>query len=151
MNASDQARPGHTLPPLNLDQLAKLRSQHHPDCYACTQDDHRLAFELGKSNELVGRITPSVKLCSYPGVFHGGMISLLIDEAMTCCLMAHGTLAMTAELTLRYHHSVELDQEITIFTQITRSRPSLYHLESQLLQGENLKVTAKAKFMRKSQ
>lgn len=148
-SASSSSTSRHSLAPLDLAQLAKLRDQHHPHCYACTHPDHHLEFELGAPETFIGRITPSNNLCSYPDIVHGGIISLLIDEAMTCCLMAHGILGMTAELTLRYQQSVELNQELEIHTRVTRCRPPLYQVNSQLKQNGEVRVTAHAKFMQK--
>lgn len=137
------------LSALDLNRLSKLRKKHHPHCHACSNQDHRLEFETNGVDLFIGRITPPKELCSYPEILHGGVISLLIDEAMTCCLMAHGVLGLTGELSLRFHQSVSLDQALEIHTRVTRVRPPLYQLESHLHQNGKTMVTAKAKFMQK--
>ena len=138
------------LSSLDLNRLSKLREKYHPHCHACSNQDHRLEFETNGADLFIGRITPPKGLCSYPEILHGGVISLLMDEAMTCCLMAHGVLGLTGELSLRFHQSVSLDQALEIHTRVTRVRPPLYQLESHLHQNGITMVTAKAKFMQKT-
>lgn len=137
------------LSALDLDLLDELRKKHHPHCHACTHQNYRLEFETDGVDLFIGRITPPKKLCSYPEVLHGGVISLLMDESMTCCLMAHGVLGLTGELSLRFHQSIEINQMLEIHTRVIQTRPPLYQLKSQLYQNGKIMVTAKAKFMQK--
>ncbi|MCP5537902.1 MAG: PaaI family thioesterase [Akkermansiaceae bacterium] len=139
----------HTLRPLDLDLLTRLREKHHRQCHACSHQSLRLEFETDGVDTLIGRITPPQELCSYPNVLHGGIISLFIDEAMTCCLMGHGVLGLTGELSLRFHQSVETCQLLEIKTRVIHARRPLYQLESHLSQNGNIMVSAKAKFMQK--
>jgi uncharacterized protein (TIGR00369 family) len=141
----------HMLGPLDLDRMAELRGNYHGECHACANKDYRLKFITNDENWLIARITPVKKLCSYPEILHGGVISLLIDEAMTCCLMAHGILGLTAELTLQYHHPVKPGHPLEIHTRVTRARPPLYLIESQLQQNGKTMLTAHAKFMQRTQ
>jgi acyl-coenzyme A thioesterase PaaI-like protein len=139
------------LSALDLDLCAKLRKKYHTHFYACSHQNLRLEFETDGMDLLIGRITPSKELCSYPEILHGGVISLLMDEAMTCCLMAHGVLGLTGELTLRFHQSIEINQMLEIHTRVIQTRPPLYQLKSHLYQNGKIMVTAKAKFMQKSE
>ncbi|MBT8044486.1 MAG: PaaI family thioesterase [Verrucomicrobiae bacterium] len=133
----------------DLTRLSELRDQHHQQCHACSHQDYRLRFTIDAVDTVTAHLTPAAHLCSYPDILHGGVTSLLIDEAMTCCLMAHGILGLTAELKLKYHHSVELNQALEIHTRVTQSRAPLHLLESQLLQNGKAMLSAHAKFMQR--
>jgi acyl-coenzyme A thioesterase PaaI-like protein len=50
----------------------------------------------------------------YPGLLHGGVIAALLDGAMTNCLFAHGTVALTVELNVRYRATVSCCEECKI-------------------------------------
>lgn len=139
------------LAPLSLTRLSRIRSTHHPHCHACSNPDYRLKYATYDYDTLIARITPLQKLCSYDEILHGGVASLLIDEAMCCCLMAHGILGLTGELALRYRQPAGLAQPLEIHTRVTWARAPLYHLESQLLQNGKTMLTAKAKFMQRAE
>jgi uncharacterized protein (TIGR00369 family) len=82
----------------------------------------------------------------FQGCLHGGMIASLLDGAMTNCLFAHGCVAMTAELKVRYRKPVFIGQEMTIRAWITRSQPPLHLVEAELKQEGCAKAIASAKF-----
>lgn len=44
---------------------------------------------MSDNETLVAIWTPDSQVESYSNTLHGGIQSLLIDQAMTCCLMAH--------------------------------------------------------------
>jgi len=79
------------------------------------------------------------------------MIASLLDGAMTNCLFAHGLVAMTAELKVRYRKPVFIGQEMTIRAWITRSQPPLHLLEAELKQEGCIKAIASAKFMERNE
>ncbi len=84
-------------------------------------------------------------LQGYPGFLHGGMIASLLDGAMTDCLFAHGHVAMTGELKVRYNKPVHIGQEIVIRGWITQSLSPLHLLKAELKQAGCIKATASAK------
>jgi uncharacterized protein (TIGR00369 family) len=90
-------------------------------------------------------------LQSYPETLHGGVVSALLDAAMTNCLFSRGIVAVTAELTVRFLSPVRLDQPVEVTAAVTRVRGPLYYLEAELTQGKTLTARAQSKFMRKDQ
>ena len=66
---------------------------------------------------------------------------------MTNCLFAQGSVAMTAELKVRYRKPVLIGQEMIIRAWITRSQPPLHLLEAELKQEGCIKAIASAKFL----
>ena len=83
----------------------------------------------------------------YAGSLHGGVISALLDGAMTHCIFAQGHAAVTAELKVRYRHPVVTSRIAVVRGWMKRSSPPLYLMEAKLLQDGKVKATATAKFM----
>ena len=122
----------------------------HKNCVVCgTSNDRGLhlqflsledgsvqaSFDCGKAFE------------GYAGSLHGGVISALLDGAMTHCIFAHGHAGVTAELKVRYRHPVVVDHIAIVRGRICRCSPPLYLMEAELLQDGQVKATATAKFM----
>ncbi len=82
---------------------------------------------------------------------HGGMIASLLDGAMTNCLFAHGYVAMTGELKVRYREPVIIGEEMLIRARIASSASRLYLLEAELKQGGCVKAAASAKFVERNE
>lgn len=88
-------------------------------------------------------------LQGYAGILHGGIISILLDSAMTHCLFHHKVKAVTADLQVRFLASVPCGVEVNLLAWITSSRRALYCLRSELRVGGRLMAHADAKFMKK--
>jgi len=87
----------------------------------------------------------------YAGKIHGGVISALLDGAMTHCIFARGKAGVTGELKVRYRHPVEIEQTAIVRGWIKRDATPLYLTEAELIQDGQVKVTATAKFMAQPQ
>jgi len=72
---------------------------------------------------------------------------MLLDGAMTNCLFANGHTAVTAELRVRYGHPVDTDRSAVVHAHIGCTRSRLHSVVAELLQGEEVKATATAKFL----
>jgi acyl-coenzyme A thioesterase PaaI-like protein len=130
----------------SLARLEQLRQLHHANCFACTSS-FRLDFGPTPDGGLEAIRTFGNDCCSYDGVVHGGLLSLCIDEAMTCCLLAHGIVAVTGRLNLRYQQPVKPEVITTIRTWLGASNPPLFDVEASIWQQETLRVRANARFM----
>ncbi len=80
-------------------------------------------------------------------MLHGGVISALLDGAMTNCLFANGIRALTAELKVRFLLPVNTTDPIRLQAVIQRSGSHLHLLEGKLSQNGILKAKALAKFI----
>lgn len=135
------------LDPPDLDRLRALRSDHHARCLACTHPHFRLDFGLDGDGGLAADLEPGANLCSYEGVMHGGVVALLADEAMTCCLMAHGVVAVTGDLEVRYLVPVAAGEPVRVRSRVVRACRPLFHIEATLSQAGVTKVRAKGRFL----
>lgn len=83
----------------------------------------------------------------YPGYLHGGIISTVLDSAMTNCLFAQGHRAVTAELAVKYRAPVSLERAAVIEAHAARDMYPLFIMEASLAQDGQTKATATAKFI----
>jgi len=134
---------------IDLQRLDVLRRKHHNQCCACGTPRYRLDFTCDDNQTLIAIWEPDAHVGSYPNTLHGGIQSLLIDEAMTCCLMAHDVIGVTADLRIRYRHPVTLDEPLEIRTHVTAEKHPLYQLQTEIIQNGKRCILARGKFMPK--
>ena len=133
-----------------IDTMRAMRKCYHARCVVCASPHNKalgLDFEVKLDGSVQGECVPSASFEGYNGLLHGGGITSLLDGAMTNCLFAHGIVAVTAELNVRFRHPVELLEPLEVTANISRRTPPLFHLEARLTQGGILKAKAAAKFM----
>ena len=130
--------------------MEETRKRFHSHCIVCNRPHSKalgLKFQVQSDGGVSGTVDCSSDFEGYNGLLHGGVISSIADGAMTNCLFAHGVVAVTAELTVRFRHPVELTMPLEVTAWITRSTTPLYSLEAKLIQSGQLKARATAKFM----
>jgi len=130
--------------------MSALARREHGRCIMCSETNPRglqLRF-TALANGSVETVFPCDRIFQgYDGILHGGIVSSLLDSAMTNCLFARGIVAHTGELTLRFLHAVTVERQAVVKAWVTRSRSPLHVVEAELLQGGEVKVRAVAKFM----
>jgi acyl-coenzyme A thioesterase PaaI-like protein len=127
-----------------------LRERLHPRCIACSParaDGFRLDFVRTADGGVATDLDCADDLEGYPGLLHGGVISLVFDSAMANCMFARGYRAVTAELSVRFSSPVSLGAPARITARIVKDMHPLYYLEAQLSQRGAEKARATAKFM----
>jgi uncharacterized protein (TIGR00369 family) len=132
------------------DVLERTRQAAHPRCVVCGQAAEcglGLHFSLRDDGGVEARFECKARFQGYEGLLHGGVTSSVLDGAMTNCLFAHGIVAVTAEMTVRFGHPVELDAPLVVRAYITRSQAPLHIVEAQIVQKGQIKAKAVGKFM----
>jgi uncharacterized protein (TIGR00369 family) len=127
-----------------------MRATAHPRCIACSpQSEHGLGLEFHDLGDGAVRATFACASLfeGYPGCLHGGIISTILDSAMTNCLFAHGHHAVTAELSVKFRAPVVLERVATTEARATRDLFPLFVMEASLIQDGQTKATATAKFI----
>jgi acyl-coenzyme A thioesterase PaaI-like protein len=135
------------------DRIAALRAQNHPYCVVCGQaNGHGLGLHFrSTAPKLVeGTFDCDRTFEGYPEMLHGGVISAILDGAMTNCLFAHGHVAVTVELNVRFRNPVVTGCVATIKAWIESSLPPIHVLVGEIEQDGQLVATAKGKFVDKS-
>ena len=130
--------------------LEETRGAQHPHCLLCgagnafgPRVDFRFMGE-GKVHASFMCLRPHQ---SYPGILHGGLISAMLDAAMTNCLFSIGVAAMTGELVVRFLSPVRVECEAEITATMDRSAVPMYHVSAELSQDGKVCARATGKFM----
>jgi uncharacterized protein (TIGR00369 family) len=87
-------------------------------CFGCGGDNDRsmlLAFEQDNVNRrIVGKFTLGPRYQGGGGMLHGGIIAVLLDEAMGKSCRFRNVRAVTAEMNIDFIKPIRVDQEITV-------------------------------------
>lgn len=117
-------------------------------CFGCGSDNEaglRLEFEQLPDGRLRTRFRPRDIHGGWEGVFHGGLMATLLDEAMMAYLYRHGTDAATAELTVRYREPVQIGEELTVHAWQAGRKGRLIEMEAEALRDGKRVATARAR------
>jgi acyl-coenzyme A thioesterase PaaI-like protein len=131
-----------------------VKFNEHPDCFVCGQRNQgglRLDFQLLPDGKVEAQLCCTNEFQGYPGYLHGGIIASLLDGAMTNCLFAHGKIAMTAELKIRYFSPIVVEKKLTIRSWIEKSRPRFFLMKAEIISEGILLAQGNGKFMEKPQ
>lgn len=131
-------------------RLAALRARVHPDCMVCNGRDSGgldLEFVLAPDGGVRAGFACAPAYTGYPGYVHGGIVSSLLDGAMTNALFAAGCAALTAELTVRFLEPLRVGEPAEVAGRVVRSRSRLHETEAEVVQDGRTKATARAKFI----
>jgi acyl-coenzyme A thioesterase PaaI-like protein len=88
---------------------ARMEARTQNFCFACGQDNPhglRLQFQTAQTGESSTEWVPGSFTEGFQGIVHGGIISTVLDEAMSKAVAAAGLPALTAELRVRLRHHV---------------------------------------------
>ena len=130
--------------------FAATRSRWHSHCWVCSAaNENGLAvdFQEDATGAVEGSFSCDENFTGYPGLLHGGVISALLDGAMTNCLMARGTPGVTADLRVRFLLPVLIGKPVTVRAWLDRSRGPVSILGAELRQDGETLATAVGKFM----
>ncbi len=122
----------------------------HSHCIICGKKHPlglKLPFHACKDGSVKARFFCDQLLQGYPGLMHGGVIAAILDGAMMNCLFAHGRIAVTGALTVRFLSPLAVKQAATVRARIKKSISAWHILESELLQGKRVIAKGTAKFM----
>jgi len=104
----------------NRDEPDTIRLDPNPTnkCFGCGGDNDRsmlLAFEQDNVNRrIVGKFTLGPRYQGGGGMLHGGIIAVLLDEAMGKSCRFRNARAVTAEMNIDFVKPIRVDQEITV-------------------------------------
>lgn len=84
---------------------------------------------------------------SYEDRVHGGVIACLLDSSMVHALFARHVTGVTAEITIRYLHSVNLMDPAQVRGWVESERHGVSFCRAEVHQNGMLAVSASAKFL----
>jgi uncharacterized protein (TIGR00369 family) len=125
----------------------------HQSCMVCGSAESNpetlgLRFKIEQANLVTSQFLVADRHQGYTGVLHGGMASTLVDAAMTHCLFAQGVKALTAELTVRFHHPIYVGAQVEITASLIGERRGIYRLDAELKVAGVICTSATGKFIR---
>jgi uncharacterized protein (TIGR00369 family) len=128
----------------------KTRARLHATCFVCSPANMQglgLVFAPKSDGSVVAEFGCERLYEGYPDMVHGGVVSSLLDGAMTNCLFAQGKNAVTAELRIRFREPVEVGVEANVRAWLLQSSSLLHILKAEFIQNQQVKATAIGKFM----
>ena len=122
-------------------------------CYGCGEanpEGLQIQFRL-EGRRAIGRFRVRPLHQGYPGLAHGGIAAAALDEAMGWAMYAAGTWAVTARMEVKYRRPLPLEQEITVWGEVTRDRGRRLEAAAAIRDGDGqILAEAKAVFLRVS-
>lgn len=103
-------------------------------CFGC--GDHNsigLHLHFDRTDDgVAARYQPRREDQGFPGLVHGGLLALLLDEAMGWAMYADEVFAVTARMETRFRRPVPLDMDLVVRARIRSSRGRRLEVEGEL-------------------
>ncbi len=117
----------------------------YPGCFVCGENNDlglkaRFYYENG---EAVAEIVADKRFEGYQGIFHGGIVSTILDEAMIKAILAENKYAVTAEITVRFHRPINIGDKLRIVGKICETKGRMFITESKAI-GNGGEIVASA-------
>jgi uncharacterized protein (TIGR00369 family) len=123
-----------------LSETTTLTPNPANKCFGCggaNDAGMKLTFEQDDaSRKIVGRFVLGEAYQGGAGMAHGGIIALLLDEAMGKVCRFRDVRAVTAELTVEYLKPVRVDQEILVEGYETEHKGRNLYLAGEIRNGD---------------
>ncbi len=120
-------------------------------CIACGDNNpHGLHLKFRWEEEwYVTDFIPQRVHQGWAGIVHGGVLAILLDEAMNDMFSRNGAPVATAELSVRYRRPARVGVPLRVRARMIKSRPPLHQAESEIVDADGMLIaTASAKLMR---
>jgi uncharacterized protein (TIGR00369 family) len=104
-------------------------------CFACGKENAiglQLEFERRAGGEARAVWTPAGLHEGWPGIVHGGLLSTVLDEAMSHAVLATGLKAMTAELRVRFREPAPSGRALTVQARVIQRAKRLVEAEASI-------------------
>jgi uncharacterized protein (TIGR00369 family) len=122
-------------------------------CFGCGHQNPiglRLTFERD-GDEVVARYHPRREDQGFPGMMHGGLVSVLLDEAMGWAMYIDRIFAVTAKMETRYRRSATLDVPLEARARLVRATGRRLTVEGRVRTADGVDIAeAQALFIRMS-
>jgi uncharacterized protein (TIGR00369 family) len=101
-----------------LSEMKTLAPNPENKCFGCggaNAEGMKLTFEQDDANKkIVGHFVMGPRYQGGGGMLHGGIIAMLLDEAMGKVCRFRNARAVTAEMNIDFVKPIRVDQEITV-------------------------------------
>lgn len=123
------------------DPTAARHPLPQPTCFGCGRDHpHGLKLEFREDGD--GSVTanwiPSNAWEGFQGIIHGGIVSTVLDEAMSKAVAAAGEPALTCQLEVRLHRHVAPGERMTVRGWVVEKHKRRIRTEAELRDSMNV-------------
>jgi len=120
-------------------------------CFACGRENPvglKLDFKV-VDGCVETNFVPHKEHQGFADITHGGLIGLVLDEAMAKLLYLQGIEALTCEIGVRLRRVAVIGEPLRVKASLVRERGRLFELEARASDGQGEEVAvAHAKFLR---
>ncbi|MFC2011324.1 PaaI family thioesterase [Chloroflexota bacterium] len=106
----------------NWPQLTIDTDRSYSLCFGCGQNNPiglKLSFHWdGKTAK--AEFTPTEFYQGWPGQVHGGILTCILDEAMSWAVLSEGVNCVTAKIQVNLRRPASIDEPLVIISSITR-------------------------------
>lgn len=102
---------------MSLVQSNKLQAERQATCFVCGSENPKglhLHYDCGVDGAVNATWTPTSICEGFRGIVHGGIVSTVLDEAMSKAVFATECQALTCELKVRFRHHVTVGEPLRI-------------------------------------
>ena len=121
--------------PTSNSLLSTLSALPQDACIACGPNHPhglRIKYELAAEGLVTANWIPTPEWEGFRGVVHGGIISTVLDEAMSKAVTATECEALTGEIRVRFRHRVQTGEKFQIKGWVVRRTKRLIETEGTL-------------------
>jgi acyl-coenzyme A thioesterase PaaI-like protein len=134
------------------EELVNTATDH--GCFGCGEQNpiglHLKFHRVG--DDVQANFIPKKVHEGYAAMMHGGIVSTLLDEAMSWAVIDRGHLAVTAKLKIEFKRPVPVTEPLLVIGRVARDRRRLVEAVGELRSASgDLLATASAVFMRVSE
>lgn len=131
------------------EELVNIATDH--GCFGCGEQNPiglRLKFHR-VDGAVQAEFAPKPVHEGYAAMMHGGIVSTLLDEAMSWAVIDHGHLAVTAKMEVEFKRPVPVTEPLVVIGRVARDRRRLVEASGELRSASGeLLASASAVFMR---
>ncbi len=111
----------------------------------------KMSFAIEDDRSVESRISVGPTFAGWRGIVHGGIVALLLDEAMAYAAAAHGVVGMTGELKIRFRESVLVDTPLAVRGEVLWQRRGILGVSARVERedGGTLLASGEGRFVKR--
>lgn len=117
-----------------MDQQERVNTTTDHGCFGCGEQNSiglKLAF-YRHGDGVRATFVPEREHEGYTNVTHGGIISTVLDEAMSWAVIASGRLAMTTRMEIQFRRPVTVGQKVEVVAEVSRDRGRIVEARAEI-------------------
>lgn len=119
-------------------------------CFVCgdeNPDGLRIRFYYD-NDQAVADYVADHKYQGYKGIFHGGLVSTLLDEIMAKAVLAQKRYCMTVEMSVRFKKAIPVGARLRLTARVTANRGRLFETTGEITGTDGvIHATATGKYL----